>query len=79
MQKERVKKEIADCSHVALTTDIWTSNAVESYITVTAHFIDKIWQLSTCVLLTKEMAERHTGRNIADRLTEMAKEWDIPF
>ena len=78
VQKERLKEEIADCSHVALTTDIWTSSAVESYPTVTVHFIDKLWQMCTRVLFTKEMAERHTGRNIADRLTGMAEEWGIP-
>ena len=78
VQKERLKEEIAGCSHVALTTDIWTSSAVDSYLTVTVHFIDKLWQLCTRVLLTTEMAERHTGRNIADRLTGMADEWGIP-
>ena len=77
VQKERVKKEIAD-RHVALTTDIWTSCATESYITVTVHYIDNFWKMTTRVLLTKEMAERHTGRNIANRLTEMAEEWGIP-
>ena len=32
-----------------------------------------MWQLCTCVLLTTEMAECHTGINIADRLTKMAQ------
>ena len=73
-QKERLKKEITGCGHLALTTDIWTSSAVDSCRTVTVHFIDKLWQMSTRVLLTMEMAERHTG---TDRLTKMAKEWDI--
>ena len=77
VQKERLKKEITDCGHLALTTDIWTSSAVDSYLTVTVHFIDKLWQMCTRVLLTTEMAERHTGINIADRLTKMAEEWDI--
>lgn len=44
---------------------------------MTVHFIDKLWQMCTRVLLTKEMAERHTGRNIADRLIEMADEWGV--
>ena len=33
--------------------------------------------MCTRVVLTKEMAERHTGRNIADRLIEMADEWGV--
>ena len=57
---------------VALTTKNWTSSTLDSYLTVTVHFIDKLWQMCT------ELGERHTGINIADRLTKMAKEWDIP-
>ena len=34
--------------------------------------------MCTRVLLTTEMPEHHTGVNIADRLTKMAKEWDVP-
>ena len=77
--QERLKKENTGCGHLPLTTDIWTSSAVDSYLTVTVHFIDKLWQMYTHVLLTTEMPERHTGVNIVDRLTKMAKEWDVPY
>jgi hypothetical protein len=33
------------CNRVCLTTDGWTSQQQESYMTVTAHFIDKDWCL----------------------------------
>ena len=67
-QKERLKKEITGCGYLALTTDIWTSSAVDCYLIVTVHFIDKLWQICTHVLLTTEMAEHHTRINITDRL-----------
>jgi len=35
---------------IALTTDLWTSRSVESYFTVTAHYIDSQWQLESKVL-----------------------------
>ena len=37
---------------VALTTDIWTSKATQSFAPITAHFIDKNWNLTTCVFET---------------------------
>ncbi len=75
-QKEKLKEDIEKCGHVALTSDIWTSSAVDGYITLTAHFITD-WQLHTRVLTTAGMPERHTGVNIADRMTDTVKEWGI--
>ena len=61
-----------------MTTDIWTSGAVDDYLTLTVHYLNDSWKLSTKVLLTREMSEHHTGQNIADRMTEAATEWEIP-
>ena len=36
---------LEELMHIALTTDIWTSVATQSYITVTAHFISSSWEL----------------------------------
>ncbi len=47
-------------------------------MTVSAHFVNESWQLCSNVLLTEEMPERHTGQNIADRLTKAAEDWGIP-
>ena len=63
--------------YVAVTSDLWTSRAIESYITVTAHFINSEWKLENKVLQTKEMPERHTGENIAETLRSAIKEWKI--
>jgi len=35
-----IKKELKDAKSVRCTSDCWSSIAQESYITVTAHFID---------------------------------------
>ena len=63
--------------YVAVTTDLWTSRATESYLTVTAHFLNSEWSLQSKVLLTQEMSERHTGKNIAERLREAVQKWTI--
>lgn len=41
---DSLKEDVAnslESEHAVLTTDVWTSRATESYITVTAHFVDE--------------------------------------
>ena len=63
---------------MALTTDGWTSRATESYITITAHFINDNWEMKNYVLQTRPMHESHTGANIAEVIKEAVQEWNIP-
>ena len=56
---------------LAFTTDIWTSRATEAYMMITAHYISDEWKLESNVLCTSEIAERHTGANIASRIQEV--------
>ncbi|WAR26770.1 ZBED1-like protein, partial [Mya arenaria] len=75
--RARVEKRYADersnlisrfekATSVSLTTDTWTSNSTESFITVTAHYLDAEWILHSDVLMTRAMPERHTAENIAE-------------
>jgi len=47
--KNNVKKELHG-KNVALTTDGWTSRAIQSYITITTSYIDNDWKLRSYVL-----------------------------
>lgn len=47
--------------HLAVTTDIWTSDSNKAYISVTTRFNEII----NAVLATKEIPESHTGEIIA--------------
>ena len=75
--KTRLQTELNGVDSVALTTDHWTSPAVDSYVGLTAHFITQEWNLQTRVLQTKEVQERHTALNIADDLRAVINEWDL--
>jgi hypothetical protein len=45
-EKEKLKKFLKkSCERLCLTTDTWTSSQQQSYMCVTAHFIDESWQL----------------------------------
>ena len=61
----QLKREIQDLSGIGLTTDSWSSMATEHYITYTAHYITKDWELKTKVLSTTCSEERHTAENLA--------------
>ena len=62
---------------VALTTDLWTSCATESYITITAHTIDVEFNLKETMLATREIDEKHTGANIAEFVNDVCEEFEI--
>ncbi|XP_073691495.1 E3 SUMO-protein ligase ZBED1-like [Garra rufa] len=75
--KEKVSELIQHSEALSLTTDMWTSLRMESYMTVTAHFIDGDWKAQSLVLETKQIEEAHTGINIAARLSEVADTFRI--
>ena len=64
---------------MALTTDGWTSRACQSYITITAHFINQNWNLRNFVLQTRLLEQSHTGVNIGAVLREALAEWNLNF
>lgn len=73
-----LKEKLAQgAAPLALTSDIWTSNTMEAYISLTAHSISPAWEMQSCVLHTKAFPEHHTGWNIADCTEEMVKSFNI--
>ena len=59
---------------VAITSDAWTSKAVQSYQTYTGHFINREWQLLTFVLSTARFGGSHTGKRIAEQISGAVEE-----
>lgn len=63
-------------THVAITTDCWTSNTTESYITVTCHYMEG-WVMRSAVLATESMPKSHTADNLAERLNDIVDAWGL--
>ena len=55
----------------ALTTDIWTSAAQQSYLTLTVHYIVPDWKLHTIVLGTMHFPSPHDGARVAHYIRRM--------
>lgn len=67
-------KEMLQCApYVALSTDMWTSRAMDGYITVTSHRISTEWKLMSLVLATAGFVENHTAEEIGKRLVKIAE------
>ena len=49
----------------------------EGYLTATAHYIDESFEMKSRVLQTVAMPERHTGVNIAERLTSVIQKFGV--
>ncbi|XP_048730602.2 E3 SUMO-protein ligase ZBED1-like [Ostrea edulis] len=76
--KENVLKTLSSATQVAITSDGWTSRSTESYVTVTATFVDANWEMQNYVLQTRPMPESHTAENVASVIREACKEWKLP-
>ncbi|KAJ8353394.1 hypothetical protein SKAU_G00209610 [Synaphobranchus kaupii] len=72
-----IKHELSAAPTVALTTDGWTSRATESYLTVTAHFINSEWEMKNPVLQMHPVYEQHTSTHLAEELQEAVAEWKL--
>lgn len=74
---EIVKEDIKTAEAVCVTTDGWTSINNDSFIAVTAHFIDKNIKLKSYLLGCVEYTKNHTARNLASFLQNVFIEWGI--
>lgn len=62
---------------LGLTTDGWSSLATESYVTVTAHFIDEDWEMRNVVLDTSELQTAHTAANVSTCIDSILQEYQV--
>ena len=63
-------------NYVALTGNVWTSIATNSYLTVTAHYLDE-WEMKSIVLGTLPLSESHTGVNLAGWVKDLVFDFNI--
>ena len=75
--RHEIAKSLSNAKRVAITVDGWTSRATDSYVTVTAHYIDEEWVLQNHVLQTRPFNEAHTGNNLGLLLKDVCCTWNI--
>uniref|UniRef100_A0A915KL55 DUF659 domain-containing protein n=1 Tax=Romanomermis culicivorax TaxID=13658 RepID=A0A915KL55_ROMCU len=67
----REKLKSCDPCSISITVDGWVSQSNDAYLTITAHFIDKKWNLVDLNLATCGFEDRHTGENIKEAIKEI--------
>lgn len=78
--KARMSSQLDEVSatHISFTSDIWTSNhSVESFVSLTGHWINKEFMRCSGVLSAKHFPGSHTGENIAHMIRKMMTDWEI--
>lgn len=70
--------EPVNAPYLSFTSDIWTSqHSVESFVSLTAHWINKNFERRNAVLNAKHFPGSHTGGNIEHMISNMMTEWGI--
>ncbi|KAJ3685698.1 hypothetical protein LUZ61_014862 [Rhynchospora tenuis] len=77
LEKEKMKKMFKDISRISLTSDCWTSNQTDRYMSLTAHYVDADWKLQKRIISFFDLAPSHSGEVISDRIIECITEWGI--
>jgi len=62
---------------VAITSDIWSGNAKEDYLSVVAHFVNSDWLLEKRMLGMRLIDVSHNGDNIAEHVHAMLEEYGL--
>jgi hypothetical protein len=73
----KVKQKIEKTPAVCLTTDGWTSINNESFISITMHYIDENFELSSHLLECLKWNESHTAQNLKQLLLNKIEEWNL--
>ena len=76
-EQERVAAELSQVKHFAATTDMWSSETGQPFLSYTVHFIDKEWKLQTYCLQALYLPVDHTASNIADALLSTLDNWNL--
>lgn len=75
--KNRVLESMKDILKISLTTDCWTSINNESFMAVTAHFIDKKFEMKSILLECAILHGGHTSSNLSSVLDRIVKYWGL--
>jgi hypothetical protein len=62
----------------SFTTDVWTSRAMDAYISFTVSYVNDQFQLKTFALENKHFPGSHTADRIVETLQTSMDEWGLP-
>ncbi|KAJ4438424.1 hypothetical protein ANN_14369 [Periplaneta americana] len=75
--KNVVLEKVSSARNVCLTTDCWTSKSIESYIALTAHYINEKLQLDSVLLDCSQINGPHTSSNLAATIKKITDRFNL--
>jgi hypothetical protein len=72
-----VKELLSTTSCVCLTSDIWSGNAKEDYLSMVFHFVTEDWELEKRVVGMRLIDCSNTGINIAEHSMQVISEYSM--
>lgn len=75
--RAKIETSFEEIEKMSLTTDAWTSLTTESYVTVSASYLDKDWSFKSITLATLACPERHTAENLQFGLLDVIHDWTL--
>lgn len=76
-EKEKAKAELQKIAAVSLTSDMWTSINMDTFLAVTCHFIDADTNLKSILLGVSKFPQSHTAEELACVKTSLMEQWGI--
>lgn len=74
--KNQIIELVTRAKSICLTTDCWTSQAMDSYLAVTAHFLID-FELKSVLLHCEQLSGSHTADALAAVLKTIASQWNV--
>lgn len=75
--KTKVANKIKKVVRVCLTTDCWSSSNNDSYLALTAHFINDSFQLESILLDCLPIEGSHTSKNLAETIKKITDSYGL--
>ncbi|WVZ50926.1 LOW QUALITY PROTEIN: hypothetical protein U9M48_002131 [Paspalum notatum var. saurae] len=72
-RRSSVHDSLQSASSIAITSNIWSGNAKEDYLSVVAHYVSKDWLEKIIGLRLIEVS--HNANNIAERVLSVIADW----
>ena len=77
-RREALMEEIRKGTvNVGFAFDVWSGHARKYYLSVVMHFVDDDWILEKRIIGFRSLDIRHTGDNIASRISIVLCEWQL--
>jgi hypothetical protein len=75
------RKIVVEClqsvTSIAITSNIWSGNAKEDYLSVVAHYVSKDWLLEMRVIGLRLIKTSHTGEDIVERVMTVLEDYGV--